>query len=71
MDEESHIKFPICGGTLIWGGDDDADAISDLYDADDGAVVSNYTCQRCGRFIEIIDPPKESREGVYKEYWNV
>ncbi len=63
------IKCPLCGGTLIWGGDANACELSDMYDDDDEAISSNYTCQRCGRFFEIYDPPKEEREEQYREYW--
>ena len=69
-NRSNHMKCPLCGGMLVWGGDNDAHEVSDMYDVDDGAVASNYTCQQCGRYIEIIEPPKEEREGEYKEYWH-
>ena len=69
MEEDDRIKCPLCGGTLIWGGDNDACDLSDMYDDDDGAIMGNYTCSQCGRYIEIIDPPRTEREGRYRDYW--
>lgn len=67
---EGNLKCPICGGDLVWGNDFDACDVSDNYEKDDGAVVSNYTCSKCGRYYEIYEPCKEEREGEYRDFWH-
>ena len=64
------FKCLFCGGDLSWGSDSNASDVSAVHSEDDTAVVSYYTCMRCGRDYEIVEPPKEEREGQYKDYWN-
>ena len=69
-DEDKYLHCPIYGGQLIWSSDFNAYEVSGLYEEDDEAIASYYTCSECGRSIEIIDPPKEERSTSYKDYWN-
>lgn len=60
-----------CSTELIWDSDFDAKEVDeDEYEGDDSAIVSFYTCPKCGRKYQISDPTKEERENEYKEYWN-
>ena len=61
---------PLCGGALQWDSDQNAADVCDGYDENDTAVISYYTCGKCGRSYEICDPPKKERENEYKDYWN-
>lgn len=70
MNKEG-LKCIFCDGDLRWESDANADEVYDNYEGDDGAVIGYYTCTKCGRSYEIVDPPKEERDGEYKEYWNV
>ena len=65
------MKCPFCGGELAWNSDFNANELYDgEYSEDDPAVVSYYTCTRCGRPYEVCEPAQEEREGEYSEYWN-
>ena len=66
----SNMICPKCGGVLCWNSDAMANEISDDYADDDEAIVSNYTCKRCGREIEVLDPVRSEREGDYAEFWD-
>jgi len=45
-----------CGGTLIWGGDEDLFSITeDPYDVD--GILTNLTCSECGAEIEYLSRP--------------
>lgn len=58
-----------CGGQLIWNTDENTcDVYCGEYDEDDDGIVSVWTCSRCGRMYEIIDPPREMKSD-YPEYW--
>lgn len=57
----------LCGTELIRNSDFSR---SDIYDDDDGGIVSYYTCPHCGRTYEISDPCAEERDVEYNEYWN-
>lgn len=59
-----------CGGELQWSGDANASDVSGEYREDDPAVVSLYTCARCGRDYEIFEPDEDARMGEYKDYWH-
>ena len=61
---------PFCGGELGWNSSNMAADISDDYGDDEVAVVSYYTCRRCGRSFEVFDPTEDERNGEYSEYWN-
>lgn len=65
-----NLKCPLCGGELAWHSDQNAADVSDEYEGDESAIVSYYTCSRCGRDFEIFDPTKEERENEYRGYWN-
>ena len=66
----SNLICPKYGGQLCWNSDDMASEVYDgEYAEDNEAIVSNYTCMRCGRSIEITDPVQEEREGQYADYW--
>lgn len=67
--ESGNFKCIFCGGDLIWGSDFNAYEVSCNYTEDDSAIASYYTCQKCGRSYEVIEPPKEERETTYKDYW--
>lgn len=66
----NHIVCPLCGGEMIWDSNANASDVCDFYEDDDEAVVSYYTCSKCGRNYEIIDPLREERDNEYKEYWH-
>lgn len=44
---------PHCGGRLMWDSDDNASDVSGDYAEDDPAVISSYTCTRCGAHVEL------------------
>lgn len=50
-----------CGNELIWGGDHMVDEIDELGN-EDFDVVSNFTCNFCGSYVEFYHkknlPPK-------------
>ena len=64
-EQKNGLICPMCGGMLIM-----ANEVSLLYEGDEEAISSNYTCNRCGRLYQITDPEKDAREGQYREYWN-
>lgn len=71
MEENSGmLRCIFCGGELRWESDADAYDVSDMYSDEDGGVCGFYTCTRCGRFYEVLDPPREERETRYRDYWN-
>lgn len=63
-------KCPFCDGDLCQGGETPANEIYDGYSDEDDATVSIYTCMRCGRDIEVSEPPLEKRKNEYAEYWS-
>ncbi len=62
------MKCPICGGRLYDQGKNRAIAERCSHGDDFKAVIRFYSCGRCGRDIEIIDPI-ESVRNEYGEYW--
>lgn len=63
------FKCLFCGGVLSWESDANANELSCEYAEDDTAAVSYYTCQKCGRSYEIIEPTEDERNKYYKDYW--
>lgn len=66
---DGKFKCFFCGGDVNWESDANASDVSDMYDEDDTATVSYYSCSRCGRSYEIIEPPKSERETFFNDYW--
>ncbi len=64
-----NLKCLFCGGDLCWNSDANASETYAEYTEDDTAVISYYTCMKCGRSYEISEPNKEDRKREYKEYW--
>ena len=69
-NENGNLRCIFCGGDLCWNADNDLSEVRECVSEDDGGVVGSYTCMTCGREYEIYDPPKEEREGTYKDYWS-
>ena len=61
---------PICGGKLQEQGVTPAASVHFRYSSDQEAVIRSYSCEKCGRDIDMLDPMKEDRDGVYSAYWN-
>jgi len=72
MEKENDIYMRcfLCGGPLCWNSDFDAYDVSDMYEEDDYAVCGFYTCTCCGRYYEVLDPPREERDTTYRKYWH-
>ena len=62
-------KGPFCGGDICHGSDSPACEMYDGYEEGDDAIVSFYTCTRCGRDIEVTEPNENERNNEYKDYW--
>lgn len=58
-----------CGEEVRWNRDANANEILTGYDEEDTAVVSFFTCPRCGRSYRVADPSQEERENEYREYY--
>ena len=58
-----------CSEEVRWNSDANANEILAGYDEDDTAVVSFFTCPRCGRSYRVADPSQEERENEYREYY--
>lgn len=61
---------PICGGKLTDQGAVSASGVHFRYANDQKAAVRSYSCEKCGRDIDMLDPMEEDRSGVYSAYWN-
>lgn len=64
------LVCPICHGLLHLSQTEEASEHYDMYDDDSDALVYYFKCNKCGREYEILDPPKDEREGTYHDYWN-
>ena len=62
-------KCPFCGGDICHESDAPACEMYDGYEEGDDAIVSFYTCTRCGRDIEVTEPNENERNNDYKDYW--
>ena len=60
---------PICGGKLTGQGVVSASGVHFRYANDQKAAMRSYSCDKCGRDIDILDPLEEDREGTYSGYW--
>ena len=69
LEHKEHNRCPFCGGNIVWGSDENADDCYAEYEGDEEAIVSFYTCDKCGRQFEVSMPVKEERETTYKAYW--
>lgn len=61
------IKCFFCGSELCWNSDANANDLWDGYS--DEACMHFYTCPRCGRSYEVVEPDLEEKNLNYKEYW--
>lgn len=69
-DNTSNAKCIFCGGDLSFDGQEMASHKSFNYDGDDEAMVHYFSCRKCGRDYEVLDPTKEVKKEGYAEYWN-
>ena len=61
---------PYCGGTLQWEKDENAEDVMDGYTPEEGAVVSFFECERCGRKAVFAEPREEAKKGQFAPYWS-
>ena len=64
------MKCPICGGKLCSQGQNPALKERWNYCSDNRAVMHWFSCSKCGRDFDVLDPLEEDRNNTYKEYWD-
>ena len=67
---KNELVCPICGGKLYAQGSNPAIKEKWNYGEDPRAVMHWFSCGKCGRDFDVLDPLKEDREDAYKEYWD-